>query len=194
MNPVNGRGGAGAPGLTVWSTTFADILTLVLSFFIATISVSPLNPASESALKRQIPSDPKLSGELADKTMVAIEGGTSLAVTPMKTASLPPVEVLEFTDSDFDGGRERLVPSADERLKNAVRAGGYHRLAVRIESCDRAGDELRGRERGLTLRRQIIDAGGGRATLRLAVLDGFCVSVPGLSADATARVTLHRTG
>ncbi len=179
-------------GLDVWSTTFADILTLVLSFFIATISISPLNPASEAAKKRQIPSVSQESGAGADRTAVAVSAGTPLATMTRRDPQRNPVEVIELLDSDFAAGFREVAPLARERLKTAVIPDGYQRTSVRIESCDRAGNEELGFERGMALRRQVFDAGGGRPTIRLAVSDGDCRGLADLSPTATARVTIRR--
>lgn len=187
-----GREHRSSAGLDVWSTTFADILTLVLSFFIATISISPLNPASEAAKKRQIPSESRESGGAAAKTMVAVRDGTPLAEMTDRDPQRNPVEVIELIDSDFIEGFREVVPLVRERIKKAVIPDGYPRTSVRIESCDRTGNEAMAFERGMALRRQVFDVGGGRPTIRLAVSDGDCRGVSDLSMAASARMTIRR--
>lgn len=179
-------------GLDVWSTTFADILTLVLSFFIATISISPLNPASEVAQERQIASPTGEAGAVSVRTVVEKTDGTPLAKVFVREPARNPVEVVEILDSDFTEGVRDVVATARERIKQAVMSDGYQRTSVRIESCDRAGDEARGLERGMALRRQVFDVGGGRPTIRVAVSDGDCRGILGLSAEASARMTIRR--
>jgi hypothetical protein len=185
-------GYARGSGLNSWSTTFADILTLVLSFFIATISVSPLNPASESASERQISTVSNEVGVLEPQTSVDEEGGTRLAATTPEAPPRNPTGVIEFGASDFGGGGAELSGEARERLRSVVMTDAYRPLSVRIESCDGAGDENLGRERGLTLRRQIFDVAGRGPTVRLAVMDGDCRSIPGLPVGGTARITVRR--
>jgi len=191
VNRVNGERPTGGRGINVWSTTFADILTLVLSFFIATISVSPLNPASESASERQITTAPRKNEGLNLQTTVGVEGGTPLALTRSKAPPRDPIEVVELGDSDFSMERKELVLAAQEKLKSLVKTDSYHRRSIRIESCDGAGDENLGRERGLMVRRQLIDAGAPGTMLRLAVMDGSCGSIPGLAPAARARITVR---
>lgn len=177
----------------VWATTFADILTLILSFFIATLAVSPLNPASESTGQRQIATERGHSEGLAPQTPVDRSGGTPLAVDNQTGAGRRPVEVIEFTPTDFVPERNELTEMAHTNLKSLVSSGLYNGLTVRIESCARPGDQAKALEVGQVLRRHVFDTVSGRPTVRLAVTDGHCRSVVGLSEDTVARITIRRT-
>jgi hypothetical protein len=176
-------------GQRVWATTFADILTLVLSFFIATIALSPLNPASESPESRQIPTVTQQTRGLAGETRADSAGGTPLADGSPERAVQRPVEVVELDEFDFSADGGRLAPTGADKLEKLVASGGYSGAAVRIESCARPSNSARALAVGHSLR----DTTARRPTVRLAVTDGNCRSIPELGLSGMARITIRRT-
>jgi hypothetical protein len=185
-------------GQRVWATTFADILTLVLSFFIATIALSPLNPASESPESRQIPTVTQQTRGLAGETRADSAGGTPLADGSPERAVQRPVEVVELDEFDFSADGGRLAPTGADKLEKLVASGGYSGAAVRIESCARPSNSARALAVGHSLRRHVFDTvsrdtTARRPTVRLAVTDGNCRSIPELGLSGMARITIRRT-
>jgi len=187
----------GTIGPRVWATTFADILTLILSFFIATIALSPLNPASELAKSRQIRTEAQRTEGLAEQTAVDGEGGTPLAELGYELVGQRPVEVLEFIESDFSPNGERLTDTAAGKLQKLIATGDYGGATVRIESCARPPNSGRALVVGHALRRHVFDTvspdtTAARPTVRLAVTDGNCRSIPELGSGGVARLTIRR--
>ncbi len=163
----------------VWLTSFGDLLTLLLSFFIAVIALSPLNPAVKDGLsvgKHEINSviEPRLTKKSSDGTYVAKLSQVKGAKRGLKSL------LLRFSGRDFVLNRNGFRRMAERRLRKAVSLGGYATGLALVGTCSTAlGEDAwsRSEEYALALRRQLIDAGVKSAGVKMQVFGPHCQRV-----------------
>ena len=170
----------------VWLTSFGDLLTLLLSFFIAVIGLSPLNPA----VKAKLTIDGNKTNSVSDENRVHQDNsGTHVAKIEEKQTSQRAFKssLLRFARRDFVLNRDGFRRSAKWRLKKTVVLNGYAASRVLLMTC--SGNPIgepwsRSEELALLLRRQLIDAGIKSALIKMQVFGPHCQRVGGEGVEA----------
>ncbi len=172
---------------SVWLVTFGDLLTLLLCFFIATMT---LHPSHSPSTRRATARNSTISGKesVLDAGQRAL--GTTLALTQDRQSVLhqPPEEKIEvkvaLSDDSFAQVRSKLSDTAKRKLNNAVFTDGYSVRAVVVHACaDKkryAAEETASLsvERALKVRGQLIDSGVAPEVVRVRALGEQCAALP----------------
>ena len=199
---------------TIWLITFGDLLTLLLCFFIAVISLSGAGYRSfQEVQQSQVSDSGGLRGQKAtvpNETSVGT-GGTIVATLKSETgATLDEVEadgatLLELGFSEVrnpegtvEASRKILSPYLERRYLKGV-SGDIETCTVQMGSSE---DPARFRTDAvaLNMRRQLIDFGFPEGSLRIRSLGTECGHMgPGLrgkapEAGTTLRMVLRFTG
>jgi hypothetical protein len=172
-----------------WLVSLGDLLTLLLCFFLAVVSMSPLNPAVEREMKAaqnqsDMVSDAPLPAEgpvqMPDKAAMSA-AGTPLAKSIHESELAGPAVNVEFTASDFPGREFTLMSDAVLKLKREIDANVYPVREVLIESC--GGESTAGRQasgwnesvrRAFILRGQLIDSRIADSIIKVRLVGGNC--------------------
>lgn len=197
---------------TIWLITFGDLLTLLLCFFVATITLSRAGLSSFTEANRQERS--KIEGLEAPplnrhSAVPAEETGTLIA--NKKSEALPGLlEVAEGSKTFVElslpeglltEGLLALLPGVEKSIRPYLERRFLKAVAADVEVCRSAmrnGEEaswLAGGERALLLNRQLIDLGFPVKAIRLRNVGPRCKALgPGLDGaegnDPAVRVTL----
>jgi flagellar motor protein MotB len=180
LTPPKGR--LSRPSL--WLVTFGDLLTLMLCFFLATISLRPLSSTSTSALTTQ---NNKVSTAKLNSLVQLKGAGTRLAAKEEELSAPRPAEIRKqvvLSEGSFLRARAELSRSAQSQLNNAVTTDGYEVRSVAIQVCtDKKGYVAEKTaslsvERALRVRGQLIDRGISPEALRVRALADSCTGLP----------------
>lgn len=158
---------ADSDGPVGWLTSFGDLLTLLLCFFISILAVSPLNPNMPVAISETdgTVSKASLIGQVG--TATARRAGIAIANDSSKVAANFGwlLQAIELRASDFLPSGLGLQPGAISRLENALLASDYRLALALIGVCEsQVWQAGLGQDQVLALRaapiyRQMIDAG-----------------------------------
>lgn len=184
-----------------WLLTFGDLLTLLLCFFLAIVSFSPLNPSPERAeyVKKSAAYD--ANSQSSSKTGRSLTHGTTLAHVEGKASGVitrPGVEEYWFVEDDFSNRVTDISANKAEEFKSSVASTDYSAKQVEIETCNPLAppsDEIHRAVPGLraiALSRQVIDAvkGASFANLKLMEYRESCGRIN--SEDSPHKVALVR--
>ena len=185
----------------IWLITFGDLLTLLLCFFIAIITLSSSGKRSFTEAEASPPGTLAPDASAAKPTGIIVAQQSTEArpqLTVAKLGNETTIELLFNEQERHDAGqflREALSPYIDtQKLKSA---GGD------VEACSGAasgGDEAAAMQSvalALQVRSQIIDLLPGAGALRLRGLGKSCEALgPGIKGeipgrDAVLRVTMR---
>jgi flagellar motor protein MotB len=185
-----------------WLLTFGDLLTLLLCFFIAIVSFSPLNnsPKRKEFLNKS-GSYVDQNGVHENKT-ISDSTGTTLADNALKERHgdvRPPIEEFWFEEKDFSTQITDLTEMRSNEFKNLVTTSYYVASQIEIELCrfNKEGDKeqaaLLSMLRTQALRRQVIDAmpNLSKEALLLSYSGDSCKRVP-QKEDQNSRIALIR--
>ncbi|MDC0359073.1 hypothetical protein OAO01_09675, partial [Oligoflexia bacterium] len=162
-----------------WLTTFGDLLTLLLCFFLCVITFSPPTTQQETPLHNTS------SRNLTRNQPEAVEpkpdqpAGTLIAPLMSEFKALE----IRFTEADYIEGTTRLSGSALARLRNEINSDGYRAMEMLIAAC--APDHSAGSAqswfsstgRVFNLRGQLLDARMDTTGLQLQVLGAQCAGL-----------------
>ncbi len=177
----------------IWLTSFGDLLTLLLCFFLATLSGSSLNPLSPAGIER-IKSGNHSSFMLklySSKQPLAY--GTSIAQLSDGVLEL----TATFFSDDFVTLGETLSQNAERRFPDVV-PSGYTLEAVEVSTCypsetgSISTSWLGSITRAKALSRQLIDRGFG--SIREEILGPNCRTLGKQSAVAEIRFRYQKNG
>lgn len=135
----------------VWSTTFCDLVTLLLCFFLTMVSFGPIGKAHRQTIENQTESQP-------DKAKS--ETGTGLALKGEGVEK----RVFMLTRDDVTELANGSVTAALNEVKNIAASGGYEKRRIRITVSPQAPDTPEGEkwlsiiQRLSNLQRQLFDA------------------------------------
>ena len=186
---------------TPWLVSFGDLLTLMLCFFLATITFKPrLAPTKDEVTHR---SNREIS-EVKPITAASALSGTHFANTHRRQGvifrSFSPKSVFDFRlkNSDFDSRTGLLRRSSALGLKRIVSSSSYSFGMIEIHSCVNevtadVGEALQSSmNRALAVRGQVIDAGVAANLVRTRILGGDCLALPGEKAQKVVTVIRFR--
>ncbi len=153
-----------------WLITLADLLTLLLCFALATVSLSDnsvkvLTPRNQS---ENVSTAPPLT-----------KPGTPIAQDQHGVRVSPAPIALPLGAEDFEPSSARLTPGAWDRVKSRAEPAQYRFTHADIESC---GDGSKAEawygavEQAMTVRRQLIDIGVPSRSIRVRTRGPACSS------------------
>lgn len=151
----------------VWYVTFADLLTLLLCFFLAIIALSPLSPYS---LKTEPVSKNKQDFEIQQRNKAS---GTDIASNYIEVDRT----LVSFRAADLELSELKLNQTAVESLISQMIREGYQVRQVLIRACSGGqGDEAwqSSQQLALNVSRQLVDAGIRKDSIKLAALGPLC--------------------
>lgn len=171
---------------TSWHLSFGDLITLLMTFFITTISLSPLNPATRNRVQS------------ADTT------GTSIALKAKEGSRLAQAGIvndykeliIQLQDSDFIDQAELVKPEVMLEIKNSIKADGYIVEQLILAACFKSEwlqQELvweASKQRTLALASQLIDSGLSNDVLELRVLGPNCAALKSPRAEVSAQLAV----
>lgn len=181
-----------------WLTSFADLLTLLLCFFISIFALSSVNPNIPAVTKQDNNEFDTAQGAvkpLAGSNVLRIAAGTDLAVdkVDVEHAFAWSFSQEEFLASDYDLTRLRLQGKASSRLRKALLSGGYALSKAKISACESeqlvldGGAEVDLVVRTLPIYRQLIDMGVSPGFIAVEMVSG-CSRLALNDQDTVARV------
>jgi len=173
------------PVASAWYLSFGDLLTLLLAFFITTITLSPLNPASGGRYS-------------------AAESGTTIALDPLSGSGTRNANIANKTrqlvhfmsSTAFLSHNGDLTPEAQDEIKKLVVAEGYRIERAQIELCQNPNSGTDFDPWLLTesqisgLARQLVDIGVDQQALKLRVLGPHCNALLSPSEESKAKLVL----
>jgi len=157
----------------IWLISFGDLLTLILGFFVAVVSQTPLNPAFKPPINQE---SLLQNGVEIPKSEAGTVAGTQFAKAKAKKQVFKGF-ILRLSERDFVQSKNSLRRRAQYQLKKRVRLVAYRLSTARIESCTEGlGNQswLGSIERTLLIRRQLLDAGVAPRAIELGALGGNC--------------------
>lgn len=188
-----------------WHTSFGDLLTLLLCFFIAAIALGPLGVGGKGHDFKTLKADFGTSPGQYPNGVSNTDGGTVLAsaLTEAHPASSPGGSGFErriyIAEQAFGPLGSKLSRRARSKLKHSLRFDGSAALSAGVETCCRGiaqENELgwrRSAKRALHLRRLLATAGWHAARIELRAWGGYCraLSSPAQAvSDAAALIRL----
>ena len=147
-------------GISSWSVTFADMVTLILAYFIAILTTT--STANTANL-------PSLTAESKDAS-----SGTPLAAHQGSEPIEDPTQRLSFAAPDVNLLTGELRPDAEKRLKEFVMSIRYLNAQVTLGACEGLVGPGVPAAQEVALRRQILDAGVPANKVGLSVLPISC--------------------
>lgn len=171
------KGGAGSS--SGWLTSFGDLLTLLLCFFICIVSLSRKDPAAIIGPQDVM----RWNDKKFDQARVEANGETVGGITIAPLTGEPEKITLHFGREDFAANGEKLSSQAVEWMKSAMFVEGYRTAPQEIVACGHSGapresaDWYRAMQRVFNLRGQLIDAEITTQGIALQVLGSDCSSL-----------------
>lgn len=186
-------------GAAFWQVTFGDLLTLMLCFFLALLSLGPLGDGEKINKVKGV----KLSMQEPGRVSLnRVRGGLPGIVLARRfndaTALAPPRLLrergywLSFSERAYAGHQFELGAQAKHRLAKALRVKGYEIQGATVETCcgpPSVGEapcwELSAR-RGVSLHGDLVSLGFKATDIRLRVLGRHCHALQGRERKASA--------
>ncbi len=181
-----------------WLTSFADLLTLLLCFFISIFALSSVNPNITTVTNQdnnKFDTAQRLVKPSPTSNVLRITGGTDLAVDKIEVehAFAWSFSQEEFLASDYDLTRLRLKGKASSRLRRALLSASYALSKAKISACDSEQLVLDGGGgvdlvvRTMPIYRQLIDMGVSPGFIAVEMVRG-CSHLTFGDRDMVARV------
>ena len=173
-----------------WLTSFGDLLTLLLCFFICIVSLSREKQPDRPTRTRLTTWNDMDSDALLYKQTGKQRGGTGIA--PLRDG--PQKVTLRFGREDFTVGGEQLSSQAVDWMKSAIDIKGYRVKPHEVVVCAHNGtpgesaDWYRAMQRVSDIRSQLIDASLPVEGLSLQVLGSDCGALRGPRAEQQSTV------
>lgn len=168
-----------------WLVSFGDLLTLLLCFFLAIVSMSPLNPHVSSNKKTD--SSATYAKNIRPPEVIAenMNDGITLALSLAEEVNGAPITEFQehwLKETDFVDQGMHLMPEKLKMIKKLVVESNYLLRNVEIETCEKPPlTKIRehgspGLERGLNIRRQVLDVASvsDPSAIRVSVVRGEC--------------------
>lgn len=170
---------------SLWLVTFGDLLTLMLCFFLATISLRPLYVSPHSSVTER---KAETFRTKPDAAVGAETAGTRLAATQLEPSVPQPEEIevsVALTEASFAGSPAYFSRTVRAQLRKAVFTDGYDLRTVTVHACAGNRRYAAGQtaslsvERALRVRGQVIDMGVAPQAVRIRALGRDCAALPG---------------
>ncbi|MCB0311063.1 MAG: hypothetical protein KDD42_07500, partial [Bdellovibrionales bacterium] len=170
------------PRPNTWLVSFGDLLTLLVCFFIAILSASPMNPANSTSASSVSAQnyDEKVRRWL--RSTSRLRSGTTLANYTDETGPNSDLIKLriDLGNQSFLQNGVTLEPKTRRQLKRVIALQGYELQTAAISSCSTEGGAALEKawfvsmDRALEVRRQMIDTGVANKRIELEVVGPFC--------------------